>query len=189
MFEREKQDVNTPVTYSVALNNNNILTRGVADNQNDHDEGDSSFKFFKTLIDDWWKSSNSSEHHLKAIRRKVITMLSKCIWSMKIIRIIFQLMSKNLKTIDQKQGDRATSSSTSIDITFQQAIQASIKTYLSNECQQIENNKWIMWSNKTDIIVGYNWYLRKMLVVETLLTLKSLPDVVAKRLGKKSIEK
>jgi hypothetical protein len=190
VLEREKQGVDTPITYSVVLNNTNARSGNVAGNGNGNlAENNSSFKLLKTLADDWWKSSNCNERHFKSIRRKVITMLPKCIWSMKIVRIIFQVMSKILKTIDQKQGDRATSSSASIDLAFQHAIQTSIQTYLSDNCHQIENNKWIMWSNKTDVIIGYNWYLRKMLVTETFLSLKPLPDIIESRLGKKTIEK
>ncbi|CAF1501841.1 unnamed protein product [Adineta ricciae] len=188
VLEREKQGVDTPVTYSNILNHKDTRSDRADGNEN-MDENNSSFKLLKTLLDDWWKSSNSSERHFKSIRRKVILMMSKCIWSMKIIRIIFQLMSKILKTIDQKQGDRAASSSASMDLAFQHAIQASIKTYLFDNCQQIESNKWIMWSDKTDVIIGYNWYLRKMLVTETFLSLKSLPDIIENRLGRRTVEK
>ncbi len=98
-------------------------------------------------------------------------------------------MGNNLIHIDQKQGDRLTSNSACIDLPFQEAIQLSIQKYLLAECKQIEKPKWIMWSNKNDIIVGYNWYLRKMLVMETLLTFKLLPDVINERTGRKTIEK
>jgi hypothetical protein len=119
----------------------------------------------------------------------VVNMLSKCIWSMKIIRLIFRLMSNNLINIDQKQGDRAMSNSASIDVSFQQAMEISIKNYLFAECQRIKESKWIIWSNTDDIIAGYIWYVRKMTVVENLLTLKPLFDVITERLGKKPIEK
>jgi hypothetical protein len=108
---------------------------------------------------------------------------------MKVIRIIFRLMSKNLMTIDQKQGDRSISSSVSIDLSFQQAMETSIKNYLLSECEKSEESKWIIRSNNDDITVGYTWYLRKMLIIENLLTLKPMADVIAERLGKKSIEK
>jgi hypothetical protein len=186
--EREKQNVTTTATYAVALNNNDIRTCDINDNEGDDDEEISSFKLLTILLADWWKSSNSTEKHLKSIRRKVVNMLSKCIWSMKVIRIIFRLMSNNLIHIDQKQGDRSTSYSASIDVSFQHAMEISIKNYLLTECKQIEESKWIMWSNNNDIIVGYTWYLRKMLIVENFLTLKPLADVIAERLGKKSIE-
>jgi hypothetical protein len=170
------------------FNNDDIRTSAVGGDKDDNEQQISSFKLLKTLLADWWKSSNSSENHLKSIRRKVINMLSKCIWSMKMIRLIFRLLSKNLINIDQKQGDRSTSNSVCIDATFQLAIQTSIKNYLSTECQTIQRSKWIIWSNTDDILVGYHWYLRKMLVVETLLTLKPLPNIVAQRTGKQ-IEK
>ncbi|CAF3923142.1 unnamed protein product [Rotaria sp. Silwood1] len=189
MQEREKQNVTTPATYGVTLNNNDIRTCDIDGDQDDNDEQTSSFKLLKTFAADWWKSSNSAEDHLKSIRRKVNSMLPKCIWSMKVIRIIFRLMSNNLRYIDQKQGDRSTSNSASIDLSFQQAMETSIKNYLLTECHKIRESKWIIWSNKNDIIVGYNWYLRKMLVVEALLTLKSLRDIVAQRIGTKPIEK
>jgi hypothetical protein len=189
MQEREKQNITTSPTYDTALNKNDIRTFNTGDDEDDNGEQISSFKLLKVFLADWWKSSNSAEYHLKAIRRKVINMLSKCIWSMKIIRIIFRLMSNNLANIDQKQGDRSTGDMTSIDTAFQQAIQTSIKNYLLTECQQIAKSKWIIWSNEDDIIAGHNWYSRKMLVVETLLTLKLLPDVIAERTGKKPIEK
>jgi hypothetical protein len=188
MEERQKQSVTTPATYSIVFNNDDIRTNVAVGDKDGNEKQISSFKFLKTLLADWWKSSNSSEHHLKPIRRKVVNMLSKCIWSMKVIRLIFRLLSKNLINIDQKQGDRSTSNSACIDATFQLAMQTSIKNYLSTECQQIQRAKWIIWSNNDDISVGYHWYLRKMLVVETLLTLKLLPDIVAQRTGKK-IEK
>jgi hypothetical protein len=188
MRERDKQKVITPSTYSNAFDDNDIQTNDTVDTNGNGDQI-SSFKLLQTLLGDWWKASNSAEHHLKPIRRKVVNMLSKSIWSLKIIRIIFNLMGDNLETIDQKQGDRTTSNLTCIDTTFQYAIQTSINYYLSTECQQTENYKYIMWSNKNDILVGYNWYLRKMLVVETLLTLKSLPDITAERTGRKTSEK
>jgi hypothetical protein len=186
MQEREKQNVTTPATYSVAFNNVNIRSCDIGDDQNDNDGEISSFKLLKTLLTDWWKSSNCAEIHLKGVHRKVVNMLSKCIWSMKVIRIIFRLLSNNLEHIDQKQGDRSTSNKACIDLLFQQAIQTSIQNYLSTECQQTQKSKWKMWSNNNDIIVGYNWYSRKMLVGETLLTLKELPDIVAQRIGKKT---
>lgn len=188
MEEREKQNVTTPLTYSFVFDHHDTQTSVSGSDNNDNEKQISSFKLLNTLVDDWWKSSNTSEHHLKSIRRKVINMLSKCIWSMKVIRVIFRLLGKNLVHIDQKQGDRSTSNLTRINTTFQQSIQTSIKNYLSTECQQIQECKWIMWSNNDDILVGYHWYLRKMLVVETLLTLKPLPDIIAQRIGKR-IEK
>ena len=188
MEERQKQNVTTPLTYSFVFDHNDNQTSAAGSDDGDNEERISSFKSLKTLVDDWWKSSNSSEHHLKPIRRKVFNMLSKCIWSMKVIRAIFRLLGDNLMYIDQKQGDRSTSKSARIDATFQKAIQTSIKNFLSTECQQIQQCKWIMWSNNNDILVGYQWYLRKVLVVETLLTLKPLPDILAQRTGKK-IEK
>ncbi len=108
---------------------------------------------------------------------------------MKLIRIIFRLMSNNLANIDQKQGDRSTGDMIFIHEAFQQAMQTSIKNYLLTECQQIGISKWIIRSSEDDIIAGHSWYSRKMLVVETLLTLKLLPDVIAERTGRKSIEK
>ncbi len=189
MREREKQNVTTSPTYDTALNKNDIRTLNSDDAEGGDSEQISSFKLLNVLLADWWKSSNSAEHHLKAIRRKVIYMLSKCIWSMKIIRIIFRLMSNNLINIDHFVCDRSTTNVTCIDTTFQQAIQTSINNYLLTECQRIEKSKWMIWSNENDIIVGHNWYSRKMLVVETLLTLKLLPDVIAERTGKNTIEK
>jgi hypothetical protein len=189
MNELEKQNVTTPATYAVALDNNDIRTCDIDGDQGDNHEEISSFKLLLALLVDWWKSSNSTEKHLKSIRRKVVNMLSKCIWSMKIIRLIFRLMSNNLINIDQKQGDRAMSNSASIDVSFQQAMEISIKNYLFAECQRIKESKWIIWSNTDDIIAGYIWYVRKMTVVENLLTLKPLFDVITERLGKKPIEK
>lgn len=189
MQELEKQNVTTPATYAVTLNKNDIRSCSNAGDQGDDNEEMSSFKLYITLLTDWWKSSNISEKHLKSVLRKVINMLSKCIWSMKVIRIIFRLMSKNLMTIDQKQGDRSISSSVSIDLSFQQAMETSIKNYLLSECEKSEESKWIIRSNNDDITVGYTWYLRKMLIIENLLTLKPMADVIAERLGKKSIEK
>ena len=185
MEEREKQNVTTPLTYSFMFDHHDSQTTVVDSSDDDNERQISSFKLLKMLVDDWWKSSNSSEHHLKPIRRKVVNMLSKCIWSMKVIRTIFRLLGEILVYIDQKQGDRSTSNSPRIDATFQQAVQTSIQKYLSTECQPIEQGKWIMWSNNDDILVGYHWYSRKMLVVETLLTLQPLPDITAQRIGKK----
>lgn len=108
---------------------------------------------------------------------------------MKIVRIIFRLMGDNLVTIDQQQGDRMTSACVRIDPAFQRALQSSIDDYLSHECQRIGPAQCIMWSTTNDVLVGYQWYSRKMLVVETLLTLKSLPDVIADRTGPQSCEK
>lgn len=108
---------------------------------------------------------------------------------MKIVRIIFRLMGENLNSINQQQGDRTTSNSTCIDMKFQHAIQTSINNYLSIECQETGHQHYIMWSNNNDIVVGYNWYSRKMLVVETLLTLKLVSDVITERIGIKSAEK
>jgi hypothetical protein len=188
MQERDKQNVTTPPTYSFGFDENDIRAGNIIDT-NDNGEQISPFKLLQTLLDDWWKSSNSAEHHLKSVRRKVVNLLSKAIWSMKIIRIIFQLMATNLHTIDQQQGDRTTSNLIHIDTTFQHAIQTSINNYLSTECQQTENNKYIMRSNTNDITFGYIWYARKMLVIETLLTHTLLPDIIAERLGKKTSEK
>ena len=152
------------------------------------DDGDdiSPFKLLQKLLEDWWKSSNTAEYHLKPIRRKVVQMLSKSIWSIKIIRLVFRLMSCHLGSINQKQGEITTSNLTCIDTAFQNGIQASIKHFLNNHCEQDKNCTWIIWSSKNDILAGYQWYLRKMLVVEKLLTLKALPAIVIERLGKKS---
>ena len=188
MEEREKQNITTPATYAVSLTNNDIRKDDYNDSQNDNNDT-SSFKLLTSLINDWWKSSNSSEKHLKSIYRKVVNMLSKCIWSMKVIRIIFRLMSNNLKYIDQKQGDRSTSNLASIDASFQHAMERSIRNFLLAECQRIDDSKWIIWSNTNDVTVGFTWYQRKMLVVENLLTLQPLNDVVNERLGKKPTEK
>ena len=155
MQERERQNVSTPVTYSVALNDNDIRINKIVDKE-DNDEQTSCFKLLQTLLEDWWKSSNSAEHHLKPIRRKVAQMLSKCIWSMKIIRLIFQLLGDNLNKIDQKQGDRTVNNFTCIDAVFQYGIQTSIESFLSDQCHQIDNTKYAMWSDKNDIIIGYN---------------------------------
>ncbi|CAF1182285.1 unnamed protein product [Adineta ricciae] len=184
MQERVKQNVTTPATYSIDLDEDDIHLEETSDAFDKSNEI-SSFKLMQTLVNDWWKGSHFAEHHIKPIRRKVIYMLSKCIWSMKIIRILFRLMGDNLNTIDQKQGDRITSTSTPIDPRFQCSIEKSIDDYLKRNCQQ----KYIMWSNENDISVGYHLYLRKMSVVETLLTLKPLPDAIAERIGKKTTEK
>ncbi|CAF4818491.1 unnamed protein product [Rotaria socialis] len=185
--ERDKQKVTTRLTYSTCFDENDIQINSV-NGTNDNDEQMSSFKLFKILLDDWWKASNSAEHHLKPVLRKVVNMLSKCIWSMKIVRIIFRLMGENLNSINQQQGDRTTLNSTCIDVEFQHAIQISINNYLSTECQETGHQHYIMWSNNNDIVVGYNWYSRKMLVVETLLTLKLVSDVITERAGKKQLK-
>ena len=160
-----------------------------AGSANGDNEDVSSFKLLQTLLDDWWKASNSAEHHIRPIRRKVVHMLSKAIWSMEIVRIIFQLMGENLSTIDQQQGDRMTSPCVHIDPRFQCSLQSSIGDYLRRECEQTEHSKYIMWSTTNDVLVGYHWYSRKMLVVETLLTLNALPDVITQRIGSDSHEK
>ncbi|UJR38901.1 hypothetical protein I4U23_031569 [Adineta vaga] len=186
--ELKKQNITTPATYAASLTSNDIREDDYYGSQS-HNHDTSSFKLLASLINDWWKSSNSSEKHLKSIYRKVVNMLSKCIWSMKVIRIIFRLMSKNLKYIDQKQGDRLTSNLASIDVSFQHAMERSINNFLLAECQRIDRSKWIIWSNINDVTVGYTWYLRKMLVVENLLTLQPLNGVINERLGKKPTEK
>jgi hypothetical protein len=181
--ELEKKNITTSPTYSVSLNHSDIRTNGIDDGKDD--DNISPFKLLQTLLTDWWKASNTTEHHLKGIRRKVIQNLSKSIWSIKIIRVIFQLMSIHLDKIDQKQGEATTSNSTCIDTSFQIGIQASVKQFLTTECEQGDNCTWITWSNKDDILAGYSWYLRKMLVIETVLTLKPLPDIIVERVGKK----
>jgi hypothetical protein len=185
MTERERQNVKSPATYSTALNENDIRNKENANDHADSDEQLSSFNLFKNLMSDWWLSSNSAEYHLKAIRRKVITMFSKCIWTMKIIRIVFRLMSNNLLHIDQQQGDRSAAHPNCISKEFQAAVQISINNFLLTNCEMVEKSKWILWSSTDDIVVGYNWYTRKMLIAETLLTLKALPYMVDERIGKK----
>ncbi|UJR24352.1 hypothetical protein I4U23_005729 [Adineta vaga] len=186
--ELKKQNVTTPATYAASLTSSDVREDDYYDSQN-HKRDTSSFKLLASLINDWCKSSNSSEKHLKSIYRKVVNMLSKCIWSMKVIRIIFRLMSKNLKYIDQKQGDRSASNLVSIHVSFQHAMERTINNFLLAECQRIDHSKWIIWSDTNDVTVGFTWYQRKMLVVENLLTLQPLKDVINERLGKKTTEK
>ncbi|CAF1169996.1 unnamed protein product [Adineta steineri] len=189
MQEREKQQVKTPPTYDVSLSDNDIRKNDMSNTQNNNDDDTSSFKLLVSLINDWWKSSNSSEKHLKSIYRKVVNMLSKCVWTIKVIRIIFRLMSNNLKYVDQQQGDRSTGNLASIDVSFQHAMENSIQKFLLTECQRIDASKYIIWSNTNDVSVGFHWYQRKMLIVETLLTLQPLKEVVNDRLGKRLLEK
>lgn len=186
LLELQKQNVTSPPTYSSILNENDIHhTNG--DNTNDSNEQMSSFKLFKSLLVDWWKSSNTVEDHLQPMHRKVISLFSKSIWSFKIIRILFRLMGNNLATINQKQCDRSLGNSCPISTEFQRSIETSIQDYLITECEKAENGQnwnWLMWSTHDDILAGYNWFIRKMLIVDTLLSLKFLPDVVAERTGR-----
>ncbi|CAF4921457.1 unnamed protein product, partial [Rotaria sp. Silwood1] len=186
--ERQKQGVKTPSTYSVSMNEDDVCTAGISTYDNETDQNMSSFKLHQTLQRDWWKASNTTEPHLKSIHRKVINMLPKCIWSIEIIRILFRLMSKNLNVIDQRQGDRCILKHACIDNKFQDSIKTSIEEFLSKECKRIEEKKWIMWSTNDDVIAGYYWYTRKMLVMDTLLTFKPLSYVIEKRLGKYTTE-
>ncbi|CAF3403835.1 unnamed protein product [Rotaria sp. Silwood1] len=186
--ERQKQGVKTPSTYSVSMNEDDVCTAGISTYDNETDQNMSSFKLHQTLQRDWWKASNTTEPHLKSIHRKVINMLPKCIWSIEIIRILFRLMSKNLNVIDQRQGDRCILKHACIDNKFQDSIKTSIEEFLSKECKRIEEKKWIMWSTNDDVIAGYYWYPRKMLVMDTLLTFKPLSYVIEKRLGKYTTE-
>ncbi|CAF3123060.1 unnamed protein product [Rotaria socialis] len=98
--ELEKKNITTLPTYSDSLNHSDIQTNGIDDGKDD--DNVSPFKLLQALLADWWKASNTTEHHLKGIRRKVVQNLSKSIWSIKIIRVIFQLMSIHLDKIDQK---------------------------------------------------------------------------------------
>jgi hypothetical protein len=186
--EMAKQQVTTAATYSVASNARSAPSAGVR-SSNDTGENMSSFKLIQILLDDWWKASNSAEHHIKPIRRKVVQMLSKAIWSMKTIRMMFQLMGENLNSIDQQQGDRTTSTCINIDSKFQSAIQSTIEKYLRRECELTGPRKYNMWSTTTDVLHGYQWYLRKMLVMETLLTLRTLPEIIAERNGPQTHDK
>lgn len=183
MEELKKQNVTTESIYGNVLNKKDIR-RTNGDNTNDGSKELSSFNLLKKLLYDWWKSSNTAEYHLQSVHRKVIHMLSKSIWTLKIIRVLFQLMGNNLASIDQKEGDRSLTNEFVINMEFQRSMGKSIHNYLLTECEKVENAKWILWSNHNDVIAGYNWFLRKMLAVDTLLSLKFLPDVVAERTGK-----
>lgn len=186
--ELEKKNITTGPTYPTALNHLDIRNTDF-DNIDDCENDVSAFKLLKILLSDWWKSSNTTEHHLKSIRRKVVHMLPKSICSIKIIRIAFRLMTHHIDKIDQRQGELTTSNSICIDPAFQYAMQESIKQFLASECEQKGNSTWLIWSKKDDVLAGYSWYSRKMLVVETLLTLMPLQDVVIERTGKKFLLK
>ncbi|CAF1231589.1 unnamed protein product [Adineta steineri] len=182
--ELQKQGITKPATYNISINEGDLYDNITTCNSVENIDNDiSPFKLFDVLVRDWWKGSNTSEHHLQSMHRKVIEMLSKCIWSMKIIRIIFQLMSKDLKNIDQRQGDQLTTNFNSINDKFQTSIQSLVKEFVSTKCQHVQQNQYILTSTIYDIDVGYHWYLRKMLILDTLLTLKQLNEVVNSRIG------
>lgn len=188
MAELESQNVTSEPTYGNVLNENDIRqTNGDTTNYCSNEL--SSFKLVRKLLCDWWKSSNTVEFHLQSVHRKVIHMLSKSIWSLKIIRLLFRLMGSNLASIDQKQGDISLTNEFTISMEFQRSMKNSIQNYLLTECEKVEAGKWKLWSNQDDIIAGYNWFLRKMLVIDTLLSLKALPDVIAERTGKTDTHK
>lgn len=182
MEEREKQGVQSPLSYQISMAQGDIQQNG-ATNVDDSFGNISSYKLLQILLNDSWKASNSAEHHLKSIRRKIVNMLPKCIWSIKVIRLLFRVMGEKLDTIDQKQGDRSISNAICVDHRFTDAIKAAIESHLHAECQKIESNQWIMWANNEDILAGYSWYTRKILTTESLLTLKPLTNVIKARCG------
>ena len=117
MEEREKQGVQSPLSYQISMAQGDIQQNG-ATNVDDSFGNISSYKLLQILLNDSWKASNSAEHHLKSIRRKIVNMLPKCIWSIKVIRLLFRVMGEKLDTIDQKQGDRSISNAICVDHRF-----------------------------------------------------------------------